>query len=430
MKILGAALINVCNTQNRIGRRVMALLSSLVLLASPAAGFDTYWHSQCSQKLGEHFGFTQDAWKIMQLGNFSPDFFGPVAEYASKKIQDKELEALNQSLANNPQIRGAAIFLHFDNLSSELQSNANVDYLFSHLLQSTQNLLAEYNKSQVDERVRQVLTLITLGASLHAVQDFYSHSDWIHNDFNKTDVKMIALPAGGSRAPTWFEFRSKHREPDKWPFTVRSGVYPPVAGAPNTHTHMNHDNSRLMYIEYENPGQPLKSQAEYHNAGPVPAHGDDASDLAHQKLAVDTALAASIEWLNKVEENVDAKKAIESAKRWNLKGKDAHLARELEAGTLTETILSCAAGKWDGDEPTGDRGTLCRAVLERKMNSLGGRSGSQLPSEIIGLAVNLAMPSALKFTGMFWDVHGQYHILEHLAEGIGSNSGTYNLATK
>src|SRR5437870_10405950 len=33
------------------------------------------------------------------------------------------------------------------------------------------------------------------GASpkLHAVRDFYSHSDWIHNDFNKNDVKMAKL---------------------------------------------------------------------------------------------------------------------------------------------------------------------------------------------------------------------------------------------
>jgi hypothetical protein len=160
-------------------------------------------------------------------------------------------------------------------------------------LQSTQNLLAGYRKLNVDDRTRKVLTLITLGASLHAVQDFYSHSDWIHNDFNKTDVKMIKLPSGDLRAPTWFEVRSKHDVPDKWPFQVKSGIYPPIAGALNTHTHMNHDNSRLMYMEYENPGQPLRSEAEYHNAGAVPARGDDASNFAHQQLAVNTALAAS-----------------------------------------------------------------------------------------------------------------------------------------
>jgi hypothetical protein len=37
---------------------------------------------------------------------------------------------------------------------------------------------------------------------------------------------------------------------------------------------------------------------------------------------------------------------------------------------------------------------------------------------------------ALKFTGMFWNVHGQYHILEALAQDIGSDSGRYNLSKK
>src|SRR6266849_94290 len=411
-------------------RTFSALVVLAALLVSPAAGFDTYWHSQCSQKVGEQFGFTEDAWKIMQLGNFSPDFFGPVSEYASKNLKGQELEVLNQSEANNPQVRGAAIFFHFDNLNSDFQSNSDFGYLFSHLLGSTQNLLSSYNNLHVDDRTRKVLTLITLGASLHAVQDFYSHSDWIHNDFDKTDAKMVALTSGGFRAPTWFEFLSKRNDPNKWPFQVKSGIYPPVAGGRNTHTRMNHDNSRLMYTEYENPGQPLRLQAEYHNAGPVPARGDDASDLAHQQLAVNTATAASIEWVKKVEENSDARKAIESAKGWNLKTHDPHLAKELEAGTITEMAISCAAGKWDGDDPPGDRGTLCRSVLERKMNSIGGTTGSQLESEIICLAANRVMPFALKFTGMFWDVHGQYHILERLAEGVGSNSGHYSFAQK
>jgi len=363
----------------------------------------------------------------MQLGDFSPDFFGPVGEYASHNIQGKELDALGQFKTNNAPSQNAAIFLHFDNLNSDLQTNSNFNYLFDHLLENTQKLLAGYSKLQGDDRVRRVLILITLGASLHAVQDFYSHSNWIHNDFNQTDVKMASLPSGGLRAPTWFEFRSKHSDPDKWPFQVKSGIYPPTADAPNTHTHMNHDNSRLMYTEVENPGQPLRSQAQYHNAGSVPARGDDASDLAHQQLAVNTAIAASIEWVQKVEENPDARKAIASAKGWNLKKKDKHLAKELEAGMITEMAVSCAAGKWDGDDPPGDRGALCRSTLARMMNSFNN-SNTSIDSEIIGLAANLLMPFALKFTGVFWDVHGQYHILQNLTDGIGSSSGRYNFA--
>lgn len=408
-------------------RKIAAVVALSAFLVSPAAGFDSYWHAQCSQKVGAQFGFSEDAWKIMQLGNFSPDFFGPVAEYASKNIQGKELDALNKFRADNQQSRNAAIFLHFDNLNNDLQTNSNFDYVFNHLLASTQNLLAGYAQLKGDDRTRKALTLITLGASLHAVQDFYSHSDWVHNDFNQTDVKMVSLPSGGMRAPTWFEFRSKYAEADKWPFKVKTGIYPPIAGAVNTHTHMNHDNSRLNYTEYENPGQPLRSQAEYHNAGPAPAHGDDASNLAHQQLAVNTAIAASIEWVNKVEENPGAKQAIEAAKSWSLKPHDPRLAKELEAGMITQMALSCAAGKWDGDTPPADRGALCRSVLARKMNSAGNTTGAELESEIVGLAANLLSPFALKFSGMFWDVHSKYHVLEGLVKDVGLNSGHYSL---
>lgn len=124
-------------------------------------------------------------------------------------------------------------------------------------------------------------------------------------------------------------------------------------------------------------------------------------------------------------EDRDARKAIEAAKTWNLKLRDPHLASELKAGIITEMAVSCAAGKWDGDNPPGDRGVFCRSVLERKLNPVGATSGSDLVAEIIGLAANLATPYALKFTGMFWDVHTQYHILERMAEEIGFGNGHY-----
>ena len=405
--------------------RVTAVLAVMGFFASPAAAFDTYWHEQCVQRTGEHFGFTESAWKIMQLGNFSPDFFGPVSEAAAKSPGAAQLTALDQ--ANDPQVRGAALFLHFDNLNSDFQKNSNFDSLFNSLLQSTQKLIASYNQLRVDDRTRNALTLVTLGAALHAVQDFYSHSNWIHSDFDQTDVKMVALPSSGVRAPTWFEFRDEHGVADQWPFRIESGIYPPQPNVRNTHTHMNHDNSQLQYAEPENPGPPLRSQAEYHAAGPVPARGDDTSDLAHQQLAVNTAIAASIEWVTRVESNPDAKKAIEAAKTWDLKKRDPRLAKELEVGLLTERTLSCAAGKWDGEEPPSDRALFCRSVLDGKANSGAAAGGSKLESAIIGLAANLLMPVALRFTGLFWDVHARYHILEHLAQDIGMDSGHYKL---
>jgi hypothetical protein len=403
-------------------RKLVALFMLLALLASPASGFDSFWHSEATRKVADAFGFSEDSRKIMQLGNFSPDFFGPVSDFAANTLHGQGLNALNQYLAKSAQDRDAAIFLHFDNLNGELDRNSKFDTLFNRLLTNTQWVIGGYIKqTNADERTRKVMTLIVLGASLHAIQDFYSHSDWIHHDFNNTAVKPVRLPSGELRAPTWFEFRDQAGDPDKWPFQVKTGIYPPVAGAVNTHTHMNHDNSRLLYREYETAGQPLVSQAKYHDAGLVPAHEqDEASALAHQQMAYNTAIAASIEWVKKVEEYSDAKAAIESAKSWQLKLKDPKLVRELEAGQITEMALSCAAGKWDGEDPPGDRGVLCKTVVDQTISLSSASSAANIESIIVGLATGAAFPYALKYTGKFWDVHRQYHLLDHLAAGIGS----------
>ena len=77
-------------------RKLIALFMLLALLASPASGFDTFWHSEATRKVAEANGFSEDARKIMQLGNFSPDFFGPVSDFAANNLHGKGLDALKQ----------------------------------------------------------------------------------------------------------------------------------------------------------------------------------------------------------------------------------------------------------------------------------------------------------------------------------------------
>jgi hypothetical protein len=409
-------------------RRAVVLLTLLAVLRSAAAGFDTFWHVEAGRSVGDEFGFSEDSIKIMELGNFSPDFFGPVSDYASEHLQGKALAALQQFDADNAQGREAAIFLHFDSLHGELESNSKFDHLFSQLLENTRNALAAYNKrTDVDERTRKVLILVTLGASLHSVQDFYSHSDWIHHDFKNTEAKLVQLPSGEWRAPTWFEFRAKAGDPGKWPFQTKSGLYPPAPGVSNSHTHMNHDNSRLIYREYETPGQPLVSQVQYHNSGNVPARENDAASIsAHQRFAFNTAVAASSEWVKKIEENADAKAAIEFAKGWNLKLKEPKLVKELQAGLAVQLALSCLAGRWDGEDPPAPGGVVCKTMLDQSLGAAPASSPPNLESIIIGAITRVAFPLSLKYTGKFWDVHRRYHILEALTHGIASPTRNYN----
>src|SRR5260370_890844 len=304
-------------------RTVVVLLMVLAMLQLPAAGFDTFWHVEAARRVGGEFGFSEDSIKIMELGNFSPDFFGPVSDFASERLQGQTLASLQQFGADNAQARQAAVFLHFDNLNGELESNSKFDYLFSQLLKNTRNALAANNKrTDVDERTRKVLILVTLGASLHAVQDFYSHSDWIHHDFK-------------------------------------------------------------------------------------------------------TAVAGSREWVRKMEENAEARAAIEFEKGWNLKLKEPKLAKELEAGQAVQLALSCAAGKWDGEDPPGTRGVLCKTVLGQSIGAASSRP-SRIESIIMGAVIRIAFPLSMKYTGKFWDVYRRYHILEALTRGIASPTRNYN----
>ena len=425
-------------------RKILSSLSvtliSIFFLSSRAAAFDTYWHAQATQIVGEEFGFSKDAIDVMKLGNFSPDLFGPVEDYASSHLNPEARQGLQQFGIRNARSRAAAIFLHFDNLDGKLDRNSKFDYVFNQLLDNTRGSLAAYHtKPGLDDATRNTLILVTLGASLHTVQDFYSHSDWIHNDFDNTPVKMVHLDSGRLCAPTWFQVRERLGDPDKWPFAVKSGIYPPVAGVRDTHTHMNHDNSRLVYREVETEGQPLVSQAQYHSAGPVPARPDEEHSIAaHQLLAVDTAVAASIEWVTLVEQNPDAKAAIDSAKNWKLRG--SNLAPELAAGLALELSLSCVAGRWDGEDPPADRGILCKVMNEKvgsligKVNPLTSGPGSGLASQLQelagGIGAAVALPQALQYGGKFWDVHERYQILEQLSNGFGSEAGQYSFPQK
>jgi len=189
---------------------------------------------------------------------------------------------------------------------------------------------------------------------------------------------------------------------------------------------MNHDNSRLIYREYETPGQPLVSQVQYHNFGNVPARENDAASIsAHQQFAFNTAVAASSEWVRKIEENAEARAAIEFAKGWNLKLKEPKLAKELAAGQAVQLALSCAAGKWDGEDPPGTRGVICKTVLDQSIGAASSRPSS-IESIIIGAVTRIAFPLSLKYTGKFWDVYRRYHILEALTRGIASPTRNYN----
>lgn len=430
-------------------RQSGAVVMLVMLLAEPLAAFDTFWHSAATGAMSREFHFSADANNIVQFGNFSgPDFFGPLYDTVlGKRVEqfEKVVNAQIGPIKSHPDemkvydyhqatrsVRKAAIYMHFDNLNGALDSNAKFDFLFTRLLKNTTKFLGAAYSSDLSEGNKKILILMTLGTSLHMVQDFYSHSDWIHHDFALLGVPLVKTAWGRARAPTWFEFKAKHPDVTKWPFLVKSGIYPPPRGnSPYTHTHINHDNSQLFYPE-EVTGtngkktSVLRDQAKFHDAGPYPISKVGAAE--HQLFAINTAAGASIEWVQMIERDGGARMAIEYAKDWDLKKFNPMMLHNLENCLAVTLGFSCLADGWDGANPPRSRAIPCRGV-RTFAGGVGAAAVAVGPVGPLGggivTALGVALPLATIFMNEFWAAHTQHNVVEHLTEGFSSTSGTY-----
>jgi hypothetical protein len=135
-------------------RRGVALWLLSLSLVPTAAGFDTAPHYDLTHVVLTERGFGGTAIKVAQVLNWMTDYYAttPALGGAGRKEQ-KLLEQL-----------------HCDNLDTAAQ----VKHYLGWLLQDVKNAsqLAAQEPNPLD-------TLTILAVSLHAVQDFYAHSNWV-----------------------------------------------------------------------------------------------------------------------------------------------------------------------------------------------------------------------------------------------------------
>ena len=392
-------------------RKILAVVA-VAAIAAPAMAFDTYWHTAASAGAAGHFHFSADATNILQFGTFGPDFFGPIADNNAKIVKnvDKIQRFITDNATNQVAPRKAGPFMHFDNLSGEVDRNWKFDYLWMRLLDNTQHVIADFaNDSSLNEGTHKLLTLLVLGASMHMVEDFYSHADWTHEDFVKLGFpqQQSEWGTGNDYAPSWFTVRAKLgapalEGPENWPFVVASGIYPPPKGkAPRTafrvemtHEEHNHDSSALFYEGL--------SRISSHNWGPHPATPQDpGSAKLHQMYAVSSAAMAVVQWVELVEKNAKAKAAIDFAHDWDLNKFNPAMLTDLTISLKTILFVSCIKGRWDGEKPmAGQPQNDCRAI---------------------NLASSFVVPAANEFWGSFV----KYNVLEKLTAGIAGQEGHY-----
>ena len=357
-------------------------------------------------QVGEKYGFSPDAIKVLQLSSFCLDYFGPflteAVSFVEKNVSYLELK----NLPSTGEAHAASNFIHFDNIAGGLDRNWKFDYLWSRLLDNTKQTVSSYyanSKLNPDERKR--LILLALGSSIHMVEDFYSHSDWIHHNFVKMGYPQQELRPGEPRSPTWFEVRKRLGVPsakhlkENWKFQVCTGIFPPPTdapvspeGVPLSHTTMNHDNSQLYYNG--------ASQIKYHAFGPFPAT-DSASAVTHQLYCIHSATAAAMEWMALLEKDPDVKTAIDFARTWSTANTDRVVADDLKDGLYSSLMVSCVVKKWDGNFPPPDRDKDCGTMK---------------------LLSHMHVPT---MGNVFFGAFAKDSVLQKLTTGFGDSTGHY-----
>jgi len=388
-------------------RFAIVAVAALVALPRASSAFDTVWHNAASSGAGQQHGFTADAINVMQFGTFGPDFFGPVYEYTGGATTQNALNAFSKLRANTPTVLTAAIYLHFDNIDAALDRNWKLDYLFRRLLANTQSAIKTFhNDSSLADGTRKLLVLITLGASLHAIEDFYSHSNWVHNNFVDLGFPQQKSVWKQDYAPSWFQFVERFGLPaldgkETWPIHVQSGVYKPKQpftltdsfGQPLNHSNMQHDNSQIS--------DEGVSQATHHHFGAHPANAnDDASATAHHLYAVNTAAMAAIEWVSLVEKDPDAKAAIDGARTLKVSNANVLVVGSLESALADVLFLSCTVDHWNGKHPPKNHVAQCS--VKHKLQAF---------------ASLMAAP--------YWSAFLKNGVLEKLVVGLGDASSHY-----
>ena len=134
-------------------KTVVGFLSILLigtLLIAQCYGFGTGSHFDITRTVLSEHGFRETSIRIAQVENWLTDYYSTSPTYGDKR-------------------RATLEKLHFDNLFNEEQVRTYWAILIRNLKTSTEKAARDND---------QMSMLATLGIGMHAVQDFYSHSNW------------------------------------------------------------------------------------------------------------------------------------------------------------------------------------------------------------------------------------------------------------
>lgn len=341
----------------------IALLTALLASINSFA-FDTWWHAECTRKAMVANGFSADARLAAQVSNYITDFHS--AALFGTGIPEKqrvEVLKLKQEMSYE--------YMHFDAIFTTADIRQNWDKIFANTVQA---LKKYYNNPEVKSGFRLIILYNIMGASLHIVQDFYSHSNWVN-----TYVTNRKLPV-----PTWYGEDSLYRNS----LTLFTGAYP------------------------DGSVKGMKGHSELNK---------DCSTIPLNKEAVEVAERASVEWIKMI---MDATPELPwgELKSYNIQG-DAVLRNflvKLDATFLTSS--SVVAGHLDGSQParyifSADKDMVKeKAMAFQALNLTLGEYAAYLTLE----------RNIYKIPSPYWAGFRVYYITRDLADGLSHSNRKYS----
>lgn len=303
----------------RLGRSMLVVLVALLGCAAPARAYDTGPHAEFTEAALAEEGFGTHAQRVAQVNNWFIDLY----EQAEKNPASGHAAWWKRLLALIPRTESwsqgvvdAANASHFDSTTKSLFGTAGVATEWERLQR------AVWDVARRARAADEPLALLTvLGASIHQVQDFYTHTNWVEP--GNTPVLGGEGPGWAARGfgshPTWFDVPAAARNA----VTVFSGG---TIGRGRGHGEWNSDRNRglVTAMAKDWPGRPL-----------------------YPESAV-TAYFATRQWIRAVRSWVGDEGFWRRAQRYA--ANRAQLRRDVEGSFL----ISLYSGHWQGQgEPLG-----------------------------------------------------------------------------
>jgi hypothetical protein len=257
-------------------------LSAVVAMVVPgrAQAFDTYAHSQLTMNALNAEGFSGDAIVVGQVFDWFPDlyhFTSASAMPASGHSKALERALLPQVSSENwsQGLINAATRSHFYgvpemNAGEPVPGGARMPTLGTTQGEANEwdrlvRVVGTIARQARDENDPEKLIEI-MGMSLHQVQDFYAHSNWVEPRANHGSVPGADGPGWAERGfgsnPTWFDVPAAARNEAKI-YSADTIEYPGTLAPHRPHGDWNADNgtSLVHAMAKDSPARPLNAQA-------------------------------------------------------------------------------------------------------------------------------------------------------------------------